>query len=140
MERTTKDVDQFLAGLEGRQGDDMRVLDAVIVESMPGRERHLYEGTFWGGSDQQIIGYGVLDYQDSSGKQVEWFLLGLAAQKNYISMYVNATEDGAYLLRKYEGRLGKVKTGSASISFPTLDDVDLDALLDLVSQTHELGG
>lgn len=140
MERTKKDVDRFLAGLEGRQGDDMRALDEVITGRMPGRERFLYEGTFWGGSDQQIVGYGVLDYKDRSGKDVEWFLLGLAAQKYYISMYVNATEDGGYLLRKYEGRLGKVKTGSASISFTTLDDVELDALLDLVSQANELGG
>lgn len=134
MERTSKDVEEFLAGLNGKQGEDIRSLDEAISSRLPGAERHLYEGKFWGGSDQQIVGYGVMDYTNRSGEEIEWFLLGLAAQKNYISMYVNAVDDGQYLLRQYEGRLGKVKLGSASISFDRIDDVDIDNLLDMVDK------
>jgi len=134
MERTSKSVDDHLASLRGQRGEDIRALDRAIWERMPEAERHLYEGKLWGGSDQRIVGYGAMDYRNRSGEDVEWFVVGLAAQKAYISMYVNAVEGGAYLLAGYEGKLGKVKTGSASISFDSVDDVDLEMLMDLVER------
>jgi len=139
MERTTKSVDGFLDTLEGKRGEDIRQLDELIREQLPRAERHLYEGKFWGGSDQQIVGYGILDYQNKSGDDVEWFLVGLAAQKDHISMYVNAVEDGQYLLAQYKERLGKAKSGSASISFTSLDGLDLAALGELLSRAGQLG-
>jgi len=138
MQRTTKDVDLFLASIEGDRGEDLRTLDEAIVERMPRAERHLYEGRFWGGSDQRIVGYGTMDYMNRSGEQVEWFVVGLAEQKNYISMYVNAVKDGRYLLREYENRLGKAKVGSAAISFAKLDDVAADVLMELVEEADSL--
>lgn len=138
MERTGKSVDAFLASIDDERGDDLRRLDGAIAKRMPEAERHIYEGKFWGGNDQQIVGYGVMDYDNRSGDHVEWFIVGLAAQKNYISMYVNAVKDGRYLLRDYEEKLGKVKVGSASISFDRLDDVDFDVLMDLVEEAGQL--
>lgn len=137
MERTSKSVDDHLASLAGEQGEDIRALDRAIRERMPEAERHLYEGKLWGGSDQRIVGYGIMDYRNRSGEDVEWFIVGLAAQKTYISMYVNAVEGGTYLLAGYEGRLGKVKTGSASISFDSVDDVDFEILMDLVERAGQ---
>jgi hypothetical protein len=133
VERTDRDVDGFLRGLEGRQGDDMRALDAAISERMPGRERALFEGKFWGGTDQVIVGYGHLEYTDSKGKTGEWFVVGLAAQKRHISVYVNAKDDDGYMVRRYEGRLGKAKVGASVITFSAIDDIDLPVLLELVS-------
>lgn len=138
MQRTTKDVGEFLASMEGTQGDDMRRLDDLISERMPGETRFLYEGVFWSGSEQQIVGYGVMDYQNRSGAMVEWFLVGFAAQKDHISIYVNAVEDGDYLLRQYESKLGQAKVGSASIAFKTLADLDLDNLLEMVARASDL--
>lgn len=117
----------------------MRQLDRSITEKMPGAGRYLYEGKFWGGSEQQIVGYGVMDYTNRSGDAVEWFTVGLALQKNYISIYVNAVENDVYLLGQYKGKLGKVKMGSASVSFGTLDDVDYVSLMDLIERAGELG-
>lgn len=140
MQRTNKSVDDHLAGLEGDRGEDVRLLDTAIVARMPGAERHLYEGRFWGGSEQQIVGYGLMDYTNRSGDEVRWFLVGLAEQKNHISMYVNAVEDGAYLLREYESTLGKAKVGSASISFKSVEDVDFDNLMELVARAADTAG
>lgn len=139
MERTGTDVNGYLERLVGKRGEDIRHLDELIGEQLPRAERHLYEGKLWGGTDQQIVGYGILDYRNKSGDDVQWFLVGLAAQKDHISMYVNAVEDGQYLLAQYDGRLGKAKLGSASISFTSLDDVDIAALGELLSRAGELG-
>ena len=72
------------------------------------------------------------------GDPVEWFLVGLARQQRSFSIYVNAVLDGAYLLERYAGRLGTVKTGAASISFGGLDDVDVDELKALLSHAHDV--
>lgn len=116
----------------------MRALDALIREQMPASARHLYEGRFWGGTEQRIVGYGVMDYRNRSGEEVQWFVVGLAAQKNHTSIYVNAVENDTYILAQYKGRLGRVKTGSAAISLQSLDDVDLDNLSDLLKRAAEL--
>jgi Domain of unknown function (DU1801) len=139
VQRTDQDVDSFLAGLEGDRAGEMRALHGMIVGRMPGHDRHLYTGKLWGGTDQDIIGYGVLDYRNKSGDQVEWFIVGLAEQKGHISMYVNAVVDDHYLLRDYEGRLGKATVGSASISFRSIDDLDLDVLMELVGEAGSAG-
>ena len=134
MEVSNTTPDEHLAQLDD---DDMSLLDREITARMPGAARFLWEGKMWGGTDQAIIGYGHFSYKNSSGKEVEWFMVGLAQQKNYISMYVNAVSDGGYLLDDYKARLGKVKTGSASISFDSVGDVELDVLMELVERAGE---
>ena len=65
-------------------------------------------------------------------------MVGLAAQKAYLSLYVNAAEDGEYLVKRWADRLGAVKAGSANVTFRRLSDVDLGALLALVARAREL--
>jgi hypothetical protein len=125
-------VGEHLASLSEEVRDQMVLLDTAISDRMSGASRVLYEGKFWGGSDQKIIGYGEFRYTNSSGETVEWFMVGLAAQKNYLSMYVNAVDDDGYVLAQYKDRLGKVKVGAASISFKDVDDVNIDVLMELV--------
>lgn len=36
----------------------MIAVDRVLVRAMPGASRRLWVGTFWGGTQQEIIGYG----------------------------------------------------------------------------------
>lgn len=118
----------------------MELLDRKIVARMPGETRVLYVGKFWGGSDQRIIGYGKFRYTNSSGKTIEWFMVGLAVQKNHISLYVNAVDDDGYLVQRYKDRLGKAKVGSASIGFKSLADIEMDVLMELVDQAASQTG
>jgi hypothetical protein len=135
MERTSKDVEAFLAALEGRSGDDIRLLDAAITERMsPEHARHLYEGTFWGGTDQQIVGYGVMDTTNDSGGQVPWFIVGLAVQKHHLSLYVNAVDGDVPILREYEKKLGNAKVGAASVAFESVDDLDFGNLMEMIDR------
>jgi hypothetical protein len=97
----------------------------------------------WGGTDQSIIGYGDIVQPRPRGADVEWFLVGLARQKDLYSLYVNAVEDGRYLGQVYEDRLrvpgvakSRLKIGSASIGLKTIDDIDLDALAAMLAVAH----
>jgi hypothetical protein len=137
MERTANDPDIFIESLPAAIRDDMRVLDGLISGAMPGENRTLWEGVFWGGTEQKIVGYGDYTATRSSGEPVDWFKTGLAAQKNHISVYVNAADAEGYLVEKYADRLGKVRVGSASIAFKSVEDIDLDVLRELLEAARE---
>jgi hypothetical protein len=138
MQPTDRDNDEFLTSIPEGVRNDMITLDREISAVMQGLPRVLLEGKLWGGTDQEIIGYGLDSYLRSDGKRVEWFVVGLARQKSYISLYVNTVEDRLYLAEKYGKRLGKVKVGKSSISFARLDDIDLHELVALVTKAREI--
>lgn len=128
MERTSRDVDEYLEQL---RDDELTTLDRHLADIFAGTGRAIWEGTFWGGSEQSIVGYG--DWTpDRAG--TPWFMVGSARQRNHLSVYVNAVEDGEYVAKKYADALvsGTPPTPKvASIAFKTLANVDVDALLDL---------
>jgi hypothetical protein len=136
MKTTTDNIDEYLARLPESVRSDMTTLDKAITKTMSNTSRTLWRGVFWGGTEQAIIGYGDLVYERPSGT-VEWFMVGLALQKNYISVYINAVEDGKYVVETHKEALGKVKVGKSSVSFSSLDDVNLEALLQLITLAHK---
>ena len=132
MKRVESSPDDYIAS----QAPDIRaVLDelhTMIRAALPDWDCCMWEGVFWGGSEQRIIGYGDYSYQRSDKTQVEWFIVGLTRQKNYFSVYVNAVEGKAYLAELYGARLGKVKIGKSSISFRNRADINLDVLREMI--------
>lgn len=138
MQRSETSPDAFIAGLPDGARADIAGLDADISRVMRGHERVLWKGEFWGGSEQRIIGYGEYRYTNSRGKSVEWFAIGLAAQKNYITVFVSAVDNGTYVAESYRDRLGKVKVGRSSVSFKQLADVNRDVLIEMLERAREL--
>ena len=130
--------DAYLASLPDEHRDTLTSVDRAIQRALPSRQRVLWEGVFWGGTQQSIIGYGHIDQRNSRGDTVEWFLVGLARQKRNYSIYVNAAVNNAYLAHSYADRLGKVKLGAASIGFRRLEDLDLVVLTELVTEADNL--
>ncbi len=138
MERIATPPEEYIASLPAEVGADLAALDQRITAALPGHGRVLWAGVFWGGSEQTIIGYGDMSYVRSDKQEVRWFLVGLARQKNYYSVYVNAADGRRYLAEAYAGRLGKAKVGKSSITFRKLADVDLDALMELIERAGKL--
>jgi hypothetical protein len=137
MDRTDVDPDVFIASLPEPLRTDLGRVDEVLRRVMKGHSRVLWGGTFWGGSEQSIIGYGDYTYQRSDKKPVEWFILGLAPQKNYNSIYINASDDDGYVIQKYADRLGKVKVRSAAVTFKSADDLDLEVLEEVATLARD---
>ena len=138
MERVDTPPEDFIASQEPETEKVLQEIHTLIRNALPEQEYCLWEGVFWGGSEQQIIGYGNFSYQRSDKKLVEWFLVGLARQKNYYSVYVNAVEGKKYLAEIYASKLGKVKTGKSNISFQKLEDVNLDVLSEMITHAGRI--
>ena len=138
MERTDTDVDEFLAGAEGPRADDLRALDRIIADELAGLERVLWAGPMWGGIEQRVVGYGGITQPRPRGASIEWFLVGLADQQQHLSVYVNAAEDGEYLVKRRAAELGSVKVGSAAITFTSLAAIDEPAFRAMLRRAREL--
>ena len=136
MEMVGEDVDAFLQA-SGR-ADELVALDALILDTLPGVSRVLWRGKMWGGTDQAIIGYGLIRQPRPRGAAVQWFLVGLAEQKKHLSVYVNAAESGAYLVQQRASRLGKVKVGAAAVTFGSITDLDLPEFRALLLRAREI--
>jgi hypothetical protein len=138
MQRSSTPPDDFIAMLPDDVRDDIAMLDAQLSRVFEGHERVLWEGVFWGGTTQNIIGYGSYHYRGRSGAEGEWFIVGLAVQKAHLSLYVSGAQDGVSLAKRYADRLGKVKVGSANVTFKRLADLDVPVALEMAERARDL--
>jgi hypothetical protein len=84
-----KTIEEYIDAIDEPRRSDIITLDKLISSLAPkGSERKL-----WGG----IIGYGSYHYKSNSGREGDWMKVGLASQKNYISVYVSATDAKGYI-------------------------------------------
>jgi hypothetical protein len=82
-----------------------------------------------------MIGYGQYRYTvKSSPAPVTWPVLGLALQKNYLSLYSSAYRDDTPFSCSYAGRLGRARVSAkGGVTFNDLDDINRQALAEMVT-------
>ena len=83
------------------------------------------EPRVWG----QFIGYGTFHYRYASGREGDWFVLGLGGKmKTGISIYACATKGGRYVAEAHAAALRPASVGKSCIRFRSLAAIDLAAL------------
>jgi hypothetical protein len=119
---------------------DLEALDRTIQTSAPSLERHFHAGTPAGdaGMRMKMIGYGRFRYAIKSGKTTFWPVIGVALQKNYISVYFSVGRDGAPIVASYAGKLGAVRSADDNFSFAAFDDLNVAALSSLLAEAADL--
>lgn len=138
MEITKLDPTKYIESLEPSLLSDIKELDKEIRKIVGKARRVMWEGKFWGGSEQKIIGYGKIVYVGSNKKEVEWFVIGLAQQKNYITVFVNVANGREYIAEKYKKELKGAKIGKSSISFKKLSDINRSPLIKVIKEAWQI--
>lgn len=116
----------------GEREPELRELDKLIRGSAPGLEPVLA-----GGMGGKMLGYGMQQYKTKSMKEEsEWPVVALAAQKNYISLYICVLIDGQYMAEVYADRLGKVSCGKSCVRFKKLADLNLDTVKEMLVEIN----
>ncbi len=116
----------YLASLDPDRKKALSTLHKAIRKAAPSLKPGIHGG---------MLGYGIAPYRSKSGSEGVWFKVGLASQKNYISLYICACDaDDGYLAENNKNRLGKVSVGKSCIRFKKLDQLDLDVAMELVAQ------
>lgn len=77
-------------------------------------------------------GYGTFKYKNYKKEMIDWPIIALASQKNYISIYICAVSGGEYLAEKYKKELGKVSVGRSCIRFKKIEDLNLKTLAKVI--------
>jgi hypothetical protein len=128
-------LEDYLAFDPKRMGD-LLCLDALIRKAAPGLTRHFHTGTPAGeiGMRFKMIGYGQTRYRVKSGDSTVWPVIGVALQKNYISVYFAVNKGDAPLVNFYAGRLGELRTGQNNFSFVRFEDLNKQSLSALISE------
>lgn len=119
---------EYIAMLQEPRKSDIAELDRMIRKHAPKLEPHIQSG---------MLAYGHYHYRGKT-REGEWFNIGLASNKSYISLYVMAQDmvTGGHLAESYRERLPKADIGKSCVRFKRLSDVDRKTLEELIT----LGG
>lgn len=135
MPKKSPTVTEFLAALPEERRATMTTMHKAIRKAVPKLAPFVTAGM-----GTPLLGYGKYRYRSASGREGEWFIVGLAAGKAYYSLHICAGGDNGYLAERHAAKLGNVKTGRSCINFKKIEDLDLAAALDLVKLAEKSGG
>lgn len=120
--QTSESVEDFINSVKEEQ---KRKDSFVLMEIMKKASGEVAK--MWGGS---IIGFGNKRYKSpTSGREVDWFLIGFSPRKANLSLYlmINHKENEAAIKK-----LGKHKTAGGCIYINKLEDIDLNTLKEII--------
>src|SRR5579859_1289641 len=140
MFRVTADSLKAYLDFDPERKSDLVKVHKLMTKAAPSLKRHVHKGTPAGeaGMRMKMIGYGKLRYAIKSGETVEWPVIGVALQKNYISVYVTMTKAGKPLASTYRGKLGELRMGGNNFSFVRFDDLKPTALSALFAEAARI--
>jgi uncharacterized protein YdhG (YjbR/CyaY superfamily) len=123
--------EEYIERLDEPRRGEIRALHELIRRTVPQLEPTM---------DFGMLGYGKYHYRYASGREGDWQLVGVASNRNYISLYVTAeAPDGGYLAESYKEQLPKASIGKSCIRFKRLGDVDQEVLERLLHNVAEVG-
>lgn len=132
-------LEQYFTADRQREGD-LRKLDDFIRQTAPALKSWFYnvDGDDQPGMRFKMIGYGKFAYQNRRGETINWPVIGVALQKNYISVYLSATRNDRPILDYYKGKLNERRSGLNNFSFRTFAELDREPFKNLVREIAEL--
>jgi hypothetical protein len=120
---TDVSVDKFLQSFpEDRRKDCYAILELM-------RQATSAEPKMWGTS---IVGFGDYHYKYESGRENDWFLVGLSPRKQNLTLYLMGGFNGHEELLK---NLGKHSLGKGCLYIKKLEDVDTKVLKELITES-----
>ena len=85
-----------------------------------------------------MIGFGKVAYKTKSGCTGDWFVVGLASQKQHIAIYACVADNQQYLAEKYVDQLGKVSIGKSCIRFKKVEDLNEKGIVKLLKEAERM--
>lgn len=124
-------IEEYFEFMPEERRKPMVFLDEMIKEVSPSLKP---------GFAYNMLGYGSFKYTNYKKETIDWPVVALASQKNYISIYVCAIQDGEYVAEKYKDGLGKVSVGKSCIRFKKLEDLNIENLKKVVKLAEKMPG
>ena len=121
---------EYIAAVEPQRRADIQKLHRLIRKLAPQLKPTMEFG---------MLGYGTVHYKYASGREGSWMKIGIANNKQYISLYCCAADSKGYVAERYRKRLPRANIGKSCVRFKRLDDLDPDVLEELILETAKAG-
>lgn len=123
-------IEEYIASQAEAKGSDMRVLQQLILQTMPGCRLWYLDGRDEKGKivSNPNIGYGLRTIKYADGKTREFYQIGLSANTTGISVYIMGIDDKQYLTQTFGKQIGKASVTGYCIKFKTVKDINIDVL------------
>jgi hypothetical protein len=115
----------YIAALAEPRRSEIARLHALITKTCPALDPHIRSG---------MIGYGTYHYTYATGREGDWFRIGLASNASYISLYACASDARGYVAERYKTKLPKASIGKSCVRFKRIDDLSLPVLISLLRE------
>lgn len=122
---------EYIEAIDEPRRSEIQLLYDFIRKTVPTLTPYIEVGT---------LGFGKYHYKYPSGREGDWALVGLASQKQYISLYVCAAIDGQYIAEKYKDNLPKASIGKSCIRIKHAADIDQKVLAAILRDAVKAGG
>ena len=127
---TATTPEAYIAELDEPRRSDIAALHRLIRKTVPKLEPHIQAG---------MLAYGPFHYRYASGREGDWFRVGVASNKAYISVYACAVDKRGYVAERYKKKLPKASIGKSCVRFKRLADLDRTVLQALLKETARTG-
>jgi hypothetical protein len=127
----SKSITEYLGALPKERKEIIEFLDKFIRENSSSlKPNFIYN----------MPGYGSFKYKNYKKEIIDWPVISVASQKNYISLYVCAINKDGYIAEQYKNDLGKVSVGKSCIRFKKISDLNLHALKKIIKYAEKSPG
>ena len=123
-----KTHEEYIAQVEETRRADIQRLHDMVREVAPELEPTMQFG---------ILGYGIYHYRYASGREGDWMRIGIANNKQYISLYCCVADVHGHVAERFRNRLPKANIGKSCVRFKRLSDLDEDVLRELIRATAD---
>ena len=125
-------IKNHIAAQSEPKRSDMQKLHDIIMGIMPDCKLWFLDGRDEKGRtiSNPNIGYGAQTIKYADGKTREFYQIGISANTTGISVYIMGTKDKNHLAETYGKKIGKASVTGYCIKFRTLENIDIDTLVD----------
>jgi hypothetical protein len=116
---------EYIEKLEEPRKSEIAALDKLIRKLAPALDPFIHAG---------MLAYGPWHYKYPTGREGDWFRIGLASNKNYMSLYILATDAKGYVAERFKKALPKANIGKSCVRFKRLSDLDQATLAKLIRE------
>jgi hypothetical protein len=85
-----------------------------------------------------MLGYGTYHSRYARGREGECMAIGIANNKQYISLYCCGADEHGYVAEQSKKRLPKANIGKGCVRFNRLADLDQEVLEELIQKAAAL--
>ena len=116
---------EYIEGLAEPRRSEIKQLHQLITKTAPKLKSKMWSG---------MIGYGSYHYRYATGREGDWFVVGLMSRKDGISFYSCLSDGKRYIAEKHKKDLPKANIGRSCIRFKKLADIDLRILAGIIKE------